>query len=197
MKVFPQSIYDHVTGKNTWFGIDMEEGCGPAYDKAMFAMESSDCFVDNDPERYEYFGNEMEIKFRWDMTAEQFKEYMRTFLTEEGKDNYCGAVFFGNFKFEFMTTPDGTYNNLFLLGQRGYGMLEDETPYDELPGFADQIYMHPRRTFEAFALDIERQIIECANEYTDYIPWMLTPTEPARWYPNGNYDTTIKTTREN
>ncbi len=195
MKVFPQSVHDQLTHKEIWFGVDLEEGCGPAYDQAMDYINKHQEWRGG--ERLEYFGNEMEIQFRWDMTAEQFKEYMLTFLTEKGKDNYCGSVFFGNFKFEFVTTPDGTYNNLFLLGQRGYGMLEDETPYDELPGFADQIYMHPRRTFEAFARDIERQIIECANEYTDYIPWMLTPTEPARWYPNGNYNTTIKTTREN
>ena len=102
MKVFPQGIYDHVTGENTWFGIDMEEGCGQAYDKAMFAIESSDRFVDEDPERYEYFGNEKEIRFVWDMNADEFRALMKPEETDYEEPDYMGALFFGNFKLEFM-----------------------------------------------------------------------------------------------
>ena len=189
MKVTVHSIYDKQEHHNIDLGLD-EVG----YQRCMHDMESTDKYPDD---RYEYFGIDTSIDFKWDMTEEQFQKFMKTFINEYGEDDYCGAIYFGNLKMEFMTTPDGTYENLFLYGKRGYGALKDGTPYDELNGIADKIHIHPRRTFEAFARDIERQIIECANEYTQYILDMISATEPQKWYPGKYYRKDQKITREN
>ena len=114
MKVYPQSVYDRFLHKGIWFGIDLEEDSGSkAKQNAIkYATEGN---KENYYNHFEYFGNEMEIKFIWDMNADEFKHLCNPIPTEDGTDEvvYDGALFFGNFKLEFMKNDNaGVYFNL-------------------------------------------------------------------------------------
>ena len=198
MKVYPQSVHDQLTGKEIWFGVDLEEGRGPAYDKAMKFLNDNQGYQGG--ERYEYFGNGMEIQFMWDMTNDEFKALMVHGKDSEGLDlsDYLGAVFFGNFKLEFIWNDvAGAFNNLFWYGQEdrpgyAYAYLEDGTPYEEL----DPPFVIPkRRTFEAFAKNVEAQVTRLLNMDPTYIEEALKPTDPTKWYPDGQCNVTRDITR--
>ena len=198
MKVYPQSVYDQLTGKTIWFGVDLAEGCGPAYDKAMDYLKRHQEWRGG--ERLEYFGVEQEIKFMWDMIEAEFKAVMAPGKDSQGVDvsDYLGALFFGDFKLEFIWNDvAGAYNNLFFWGAEyssghAYAYLEDGTPYEEI----DPPFVIPkRRTFEAFAKNIEKQVIKWLNDTPIYIEYALEKTKPTKWYPDGQCNITRDITR--
>ena len=201
MKCYPQSVHDQLTGNDIWFGIDLKEGCGPAYDKAMEYINAHQEWRGG--ERIEYSGNEQEIKFMWDMIEGEFKALMAP-LDDNGSEepDYLGAVFFGNFKLEFIHTQScGGYRNLFQYGANDggeyspYAYLEDGTPYEERYPESNDIKIHKRRVFENFANDIERQIVDLLNAHPEFIEDALKPTEPTKWYPDGQCNVTRDITR--
>ena len=110
--------------------------------------------------------------------------------------DYCGAVFFGNLKLEFIRNDvAGGYFNLFEYGAEdvpghAYSYLEDGTPYEERDPyptveFPDLENMKPedRPTFTAFAENIEKCILRLLKETPDLIPAAIMPTDPNKWYP--------------
>lgn len=131
------------------------------------------------------------ICFIWDMTEEEFKLLMSEDIEEYEEPTYCGAVFFGNFKLEFMKKNYGGctgYRNLFQYGAEdtkgeAYDYLEDGTPYEERYPISDEITLPHRRTFRKFAESIERQIIQMLDNHPEYIPDATVPTVPSNWYP--------------
>ena len=204
MKVYPQSVYDRFLHKGIWFGIDLEEDSGSkAKQNAIkYATEGN---KENYYNHFEYFGNEMEIKFIWDMNADEFKHLCNPIPTEDGTDEvvYDGALFFGNFKLEFMKNDNaGVYFNLFQYGaeddgNRAYAYLEDGTPYEERYPISDEIKLPYRRTFKSFAENIERQVIDLLNRHTEFIEDALKPTIPSNWYPGKSLKYIKDFTREN
>jgi hypothetical protein len=150
-------------------------------------------------ERYEYFGIDMEIKFMWDVTEKEFRELMRP-GDDDADDltDYFGAVFFGNYKLEFVWNDvAGAYNNMFWYGREdvpdgAYAYLEDGTPYEEI----DPPFVIPkRRTFASFAKNVEAQIIKWLNDNPEYIEDALVETNPVKWYPDGQCNVTRDITR--
>lgn len=141
------------------------------------------------------------VHFVWDMNATEFAHLHRTSENAEfceGCYDYLGALFFGNFKLEFIQneTTEG-YRNLFVLGRDGYGYLEDGTPYGEMLDAGSEIVVPYRRTFDAFARDVERQIADMLSRYPGMIPDATVPTEPTRWYPkDDDYQTCLEFSRE-
>lgn len=151
-------------------------------------------------ERYEYFAQDTEIKFIWDMTEAEFKALMRPEKDDLGQDmsDYLGALFFGNYKLEFIWNDvAGAFNNMFWYGKedipdRAYAYLEDGTPYEEIdPPFT----IPKRRTFDAFAKNIEEQVINWLNNNPTYIEDALVETNPTKWYPDGQCNVTRDITR--
>lgn len=172
------SCTDKLTGKELWFGIGQE-----GYEECMAFLNG------NDITRYEYCGGDDEINFKWDVNDAEFREIMKRADGIHGDDmsEYCGAVFFGDYKLEFVRNDiAGTFNNLFLYGKEGYEWLEDGTPYDELLTEVESITIPHRRTFNAFAENIERQIIDMLNNHPDMIAFAIRETKPNKWYP-GNH----------
>ena len=191
MKVTVHSVEDQLNINNKTFGLN-----DYGYNLAMDFLNKNQEYRGG--ERYEYFGTDMEIQFKWDMSEEQCRQYVRNMHDHSCYDNehdYCGAMFFGNFKLEFITTPDGNYHNLFLYGAEGYDVLEDGTPYDEEYG-SEKFDDHPRRTLDGFARNIEAQVVDWLNEYTQFIEDAIKPTEPAKWYPGNKYCYMPTITRE-
>ena len=192
MKCYPQSVHDQVAHDDYWFGIDLEEDGGIHKQEALDYIDKHQEYRGG--ERLEYYGNEMEIQFLWDMTEDDYARYMENARHPKfNADNYCGGVFFGNLKMEFVMTEDTNYHNVFLWGKHGYDFLEDGTPYDEL--FMDDVVDSPRRTFEGFARSIEAQIIKSLNENPETIPEALGKTNPEKWYPGPKYNYMKKITR--
>ena len=151
-------------------------------------------------QRYEYFAQDMEIQFAWDMTEAEFKALMRPEKDDLGQDmsDYLGALFFGNYKLEFIWNDiAGAFNNMFWYGKedvpdRAYAYLEDGTPYEEIyPSFT----IPKRRTFDAFAKNIEEQVIKWLNNNPTYIEDALVETNPTKWYPDGQCNVTRDITR--
>ena len=183
MKVTVHSVSDQL-GSDKYFGIG-DEG----YDKAMEFLNHNQDEI---------------IKFVWDMTDDQFKTLMapQDDDTPEDLRDYCGAVFFGNFKLEFIRTEDDPYCNCYQYGANDnfggcgpYAYLSDGTPYDERFQIDEAICITKRRTFEHFAENIEKQVISVLNQAPKYIEEAIKPTDPARWYPDGQSDYTITITR--
>lgn len=186
MKVTIHMIYDLLTQKDKVMGLN-DHG----YELAMDFMRNTYSHG-----RYKYFAMDAEIDIQWDMTDKQCRNYVLNGI-EHGKGydpvyDYCGAMFFGNFKLEFITTVDGNYHNLFRYGMEGYDCLEDGTPYGEEYG-SEKFDDHSRRTLEGFARAIEEQIVPWLNEYTDFIDDAVKETNPVKWYPGtkNNYMQTI------
>ena len=126
------------------------------------------------------------VNFQWDMNRSELAALYeaRPDLTETY--DYCGAVFFGNYKLEFIQNADGGYLNLFEYGANEcccYDWLEDGTPYADLPDEASEIVRPHRRTFSAFARDIERQIFDMLRAHPGMIPFATVETDPGKWYP--------------
>lgn len=200
MKVFPQIVYDQVTCRHICFGIELNE------DGGKFKQEALD-YIDKHQEwrggeRLEYLKREKEIQFVWDMDEKGFRQYMENERNPKYiADNYCGAVFFGEFKLEFITTENGNYHNLFHYGKHGYDFLDDGTPYDEILDMADYFDDPHRRTFEGFARAVELQIIKTFNEVRDDDDFdnlvfdMLEITNPEKWYPGVKHNYMQKITR--
>lgn len=185
MEVTVHSVYDQIAHADYVMGLD-----DYGYERAMDFLQKD---TDN---KYEYCGTDESINIRWDMTEEQCRSYVKNGI-EPGKEydsihDYCGAMFFGNFKLEFITTADGNYHNLFLYGKEGYAELEDGTPYDEM---SDDFVDHSRRTLEGFAKTIEAQIVPWLNRHTDFIDDALEKTNPVKWYPGTKRNYMQETTR--
>lgn len=167
-------------GKNTDYGLN-DEG----YERAMDYMNS----IRNESE---YFATDEEIDFQWDMTDEGFHRLMRPGNDDaDDVSDYLGAVFFGNYKLEFIWNDiAGAYNNMFWYGKEeipgnAYAYLDNGTPYEEI----DPAFVIPmRRTFESFAKNIEAQIIKWLNDNPEYIEDALVKTDPDKWYTNGYYN---------
>ena len=192
MKVTIHSIYDKLTKENINYGTDY-----PGYNRCMAELNAGKY---SDKDRYEYFGRDMDIKFMWDMTEAEFRAVITSGKDSEGDDmsDYCGAVFFGDFKLEFVWNDvAGAYNNLFLWGAeydvgRAYGYLEDGTPYEELyPDFG----IAKRRTFVSFAKRTEETVVKWLNDHPEFLEYALGKTDPTKWYPGGQCNVTRDITR--
>ena len=114
MEVTVHSVTDQACSwhGNKNFGLN-EEG----YKKAMDWFNKHQEYCGG--ERYEYFGVDMEIKFIWDMTEMEFKTIHDATPDdyEDDMTEYEGALFFGNFKLEFIKNRiAGCYCNLFQYG---------------------------------------------------------------------------------
>lgn len=204
MKVFPQIVYDQVTGKEICFGLELNQDYNGKYrQKALDYIEAHQEWRGG--ERLEYINCEREIHFIWDMTDAEFKVIQNTIPNDNGNDmnDYLGACFFGKFKLEFIRNEiAGCFVNLYEYGvedkkDQAYAYLEDGMPYEERFFMCDDMKVPHRRTFESFAEKIEAEIIEMLNKYPEYIKFAFRDTVPANWYP-GEYSKYIKDfTREN
>ena len=185
MEVTVHSVTDQACSwhGNRNFGLN-EEG----YEKAMDWINKHQEYRGG--ERYEYFGVDMEIKFIWDMTELEFKTVHDATPDdyEDDMTEYEGALFFGNFKLEFIKSRiAGCYCNLFQYGAEdtpngAYEYLEDGTPYEERYPISDEIRIPHRRTFESFAGNVEKQVIDLLNRHPEFIEDALKPTVPSNWY---------------
>jgi len=197
MKVTVHSITDQAVSwhGNRNFGLN-----NTGYERAMEWLKKHQEWRGG--ERYEYFGTDMNIHFVWDMTDDEFKAFMAPDDEDlEDLRDYCGALFFGNFKLEFIKMEVGYYCNLFQYGAENeygsaYAYLEDGTPYEELDE-VDDIRIPRRRTFESFAENIERSVIDLLNKNPALIEDALEDTIPSKWYPTETYNYTKNFTREN
>ena len=134
-------------------------------------------------------GYPVPVRFMWDMKPDECLDLFGPF-PDAYKDlrDYCGAVFVGDLKIEFIRTEDMPYVNVFQYGaerspDNAYGYLEDGTPYEECDELEDAISLRPAGSFDAFAAGIESQIADLLNRYPDYIPAVMETTNPDKWYP--------------
>ena len=142
-------------------------------------------------------GQTYQINFKWDMQQDGFNTLFAP-LPEKAQDvcDYCGAVFFGNMKLEFIRNDvAGGYLNLFErcaedMPGGAYGYLEDGIPYEERDpyptvDFPDLENMKPedRPSFDTFTKGIEDNIILLLKDNPDLIPAATVPTDPNKWYP--------------
>jgi len=138
------------------------------------------------------------VRFMWDMCPAEYDDLFRP-LPEHMHDlsEYDGAVFFGNFKLEFIKNDTaGVYCNLFQYGTedepgRAYAYLEDGTPYEERYPESDEITTPDpagvacRPTFDVFADGIEQQVFGLLSRHPEFIPAATVDTDPDKWYPSG------------
>ena len=127
---------------------------------------------------FEYFAEEMEIDFQWQMTKDEFDRLMHPVDTSE---NYCGAVHFGDCKLEFVFEYCGNnlfvgFNNLYVYGKDdGYAKLNDGTPYS----YEDDMFNLPTvDDFDKWKAECENRIIYSLNHDKSYLlRYALVPTK--------------------
>ena len=191
MKITVHSIYDILTGQNINYGIN-----DVGYNKCIADLNAGKCA---DQTRYVYFKCDVEIKFMWDVTENEF-DAMRTPGRDDGIDvsEYFGAVFFGDFKLEFIWNDvGGVYNNLFFYGAEdihgeAYAYLEDGSPYEDIIPDLDVV---KSRTFDAFAKKTEETLVKWLNGRPEFIEYAIKETDPKKWYPDGQCNITRDITR--
>lgn len=147
------------------------------------------------------------VHFMWDMSPKDYDKLM-TPLSETMNDisDYMGAVFFGNIKLEFIRNDiSGIGCNCFEYAAedypgQAYSYLEDGTPYEERYYFGDELFVPDLETavktdlptFEDFAENIEHQIINLLERFSELLPSAIFQTIPDKWYPCGHpYKVTI------
>lgn len=142
---------------------------------------------------FEYFAEEKELDFQWEMTEEEFNRLMHPHDTS---NNYCGAVHFGNCKLEFVfehVHGDNyvSFNNLYIYGNEdGYAKLDDGTPYS----YEDDMFCLPTvDDFGKWKAECERRIIHSLNyDQNMWLPYALERTKVKEWYPHGKWYMTIE-----
>ena len=139
-------------------------------------------------------GKTIEVNFKWDMSQTELED-----LNAGHDDNldglyiYDGAVFFGDFKIEFIRNENpGRYLNMYQYGiidhpgeVDAYAYLEDGAPYEDRDEQVQSITIRTIESFPDFALDIELQILDMLGEYPELIQAATRPTDPDKWYPAG------------
>lgn len=166
MKAFPQALIENYKGTS---------GCR------------------NKEVHFEYFAEEKEIDFRWEMTEEEFNRLMHPHDTS---NNYCGSVHFGDCKLEFVFEHvNGDHyisiNNLYIYGKDdGYAKLDDGTPYS----YEDDMFILPIiDDFGKWKDECERRIIHSLNNDQNFwLPYALQKTKVHEWYPHGKWYMTIE-----
>ena len=135
-------------------------------------------------------GTEYTVTFKWDMLPAEYSDLFAPIPDNPCElTDYCGAVFFGNFKLEFIRNEAyGGYRNLFQYGAEdipgsAYSYLEDGTPYEDRDALADQITLPEGVPFDTFAAHIENQICGLLCRYPELIAAATVPTVPDKWYP--------------
>lgn len=129
---------------------------------------------------YQLF-NDKQIVFRWALDELGLQEILHPVYCLE--EEYIGAVFFGDFKLEFVNFEGYVHTNLFqLYRNNNYAVLDDGTPYDMLD---DEVAIPMRRTLDRFQKGVEENIIALLNAVDNgaLIRYALTPTIPGDWYP--------------
>lgn len=147
------------------------------------------------------YGQIFNVHFMWDMTPAEFSALYAQHPECTETYDYLGAVFFGDFKLEFIQNADGGYRNLFLYdedetGPYLYDYLEDGTPYGEYCDEADEIALPLADSFDAFASAIEAQIINLMRRHIWMLPEAANDTEPNKWYPGDRMNYARDITRE-
>ena len=172
------SIYDNVENKNINFGLD-EEG----YDKCMFALESSDKYVDE--ERYEYFGVDMPLRFVWRMTPKGFDNIRHKVASED----IFAEIHVGTIKVEIKCSggghdPDNVQpiDQTFVWGVSDpeYGYEWQGTPYKYLDDVGIDIPV--RRSRKGFKTAFEQSFINFLNKHPEWIEEALKETLVDEWY---------------
>lgn len=121
------------------------------------------------------------IIFRWALDELGLQEILHPVICIE--EEYIGAVFFGDFKLEFVNFDGYVHTNLFQLYKNNdYAVLDDGTPYDMLD---DEVAIPMRRTLDRFQKGVEANIVALLNHLDNgaLIRYALTPTIPGDWYP--------------
>lgn len=147
-------------------------------------------------------GKSFDIHFMWDMKPAEFIALHVPHPEHTETYDYLGAVFFGDFKLEFIQNADGGYRNLFRYGEdesngsHMYDYLEDGTPYGEYCDEADEIILPLSETFDRFAADVEAQVIDLLRRHIWMLPLAAHDTDPNKWYPGDRMDYARDITRE-
>ena len=144
-------------------------------------------------ERYEYFGGVEEILFMWEMTQDNLR-HLR-YDKDWHPSDYCGSLFFGNYKMEFIWDPDIQCRiNCFEYdpadGGREYGDINGVS-YDRCDPIESSFLLPPRRSLERFTKAVEEKIIDILNKHPDLIEQAIKPTRPDIWYVDSFVHPTI------
>ena len=185
MKIFVHEIRNTKTNNVSYLCVDRKED-GEGYRRCMEyynAIRDGRVIRAGSADDYEYTRSEEDIDFVWTMEQDDY-ELFRSRSESYGSNDYCGAVFFGNMKVEFMHIDEkNTYFNVYEYGVPGYAELDDGTPYDEHVGFADRIEFHKHLHFPDFAREIEEEIVWLLDEYHQFIGSATKFTNIDKWYP--------------
>ena len=200
MKVYTHVVTDQLEHNPRYFGISTDED-GIGYQKAMDWINHNQEWRGG--ERFEYERGEENVQFMWDMNNTEFKHLFNPPPDDYANDinEYDGAVFFGDFKLEFIKNDiSGCYCNLFQYGATNelgsaYAYLEDGTPYEERYPESDEVKIPHRRAFEHFAEIVEKSVIDLLNNHPEYIEYAIEPTSPTKWYPDGQCNVKRNITR--
>ena len=174
------SVYDHHKHENVDFGLN-DEG----YNKAMFAMESSDKYLDKDEERYEYFGVDTALHFVWRMTPWGFNHIRH----KEASPDIFAEIHVGTIKVEIKCAGGGyDIDNIFPIEQTFVWGIEDPAYGYEFHGtpykYLDDVFIDipVRRSRSGFETAFEQSFINFLNKNPEWIKEAIKETVVDNWY---------------
>ena len=124
----------------------------------------------------------MNIKFMWEMTDSDLLRLASKDYPANGND-YCGSLFFGDFKVEFIWDECINWRiNCFRYNFGNYGDING-VPYDQCDPIEYHFALPEITTLGKFTADVEEHIVDILETCCpSLIPYATKRTEPYKWY---------------
>lgn len=126
------------------------------------------------------------VTFIWDMTQEDLDRLRADSLT--GGDDYCGGLFFGLFKVEFIWDDCIRWRVTCLQYglDNGYAYI-GSVPYGQCDEIECSLDLPDAETMKNFVPLVEQKIVALLKKNSDLIPDACKPTDPDIWYEDFKY----------
>lgn len=128
----------------------------------------------------------MDITFVWEINEEDLLRMWSPSWPANG-DDYCGSLFFGDLKLEFIW--DDTIRNrvnCFQYGTGIYGFING-IPYDECDRIQNVFSVPSASNLGSFIWQVEKQVITILKANKNLLPAACKATDPAVWYADRDY----------
>ena len=132
------------------------------------------------------------ITFKWEITDDDLTRLWSPSWPKDGND-YCGHVFFGPFKVEFIWNDDvdpRNYTNVFQFGIGSYGDICG-IPYDMCDEIQESMLIPALSNLEDFIRACEDEILSILRANPYLIEQACQDVDPNEWFKDRTYRVTL------
>ena len=133
------------------------------------------------------------ITIKWDMEEKDLLR-LRTPVSVHVVDDYCGGLFAGNIKVEFIWDGSiGCRVNAFIYGIEGYDYIGN-VPYNECFEIWEHFNTPDTDSMPEFYRLAEEELLRLLLEYPYLLHYACGDTDPFKWYADRYYIPSVSRT---